>query len=64
MLSKDDLKGYLDQMGKLESGMFHLYKECSDKTDDGRIKGIFDQLSKSEASHQLLVKRITELLQK
>lgn len=64
MLSKDDLKGYFSQMNKLESDMCNLYKECFDKTEDEKMRKVFKQLSQSEASHQLLVKRIAELLQK
>lgn len=64
MLSKDDLKEYFNQIGKLEADMLYLYKECFDKTEDDKIKQIFKQLSQAEESHQLLVKRITELLQK
>jgi rubrerythrin len=64
MLSNDDLKGYFSQMSKLESDMRFLYKECSDKVEDGEIKKIFSQLSLFEAEHILLVERIAELLQK
>lgn len=64
MLSKDDLKGYFDQMSSLESDMFSLYKKCFGMVADDKMKGTFSQLSESEAEHMSLVKRMAELLQK
>lgn len=51
-------------MSKLETDMHYLYKDCSEKVGEEEIKKIFSALSRSEAQHQLLVKKAMDLLQK
>lgn len=62
MISKEDVKQYLDKMLGLEIEMETEYKQAAKKVNDRELKSAFAKLSKEETEHALLVKKLQDLL--
>ena len=62
MISKEDIKDYLDKMLKLELDMESEYKMLASKVKTPEYKKAFLQLEKDENMHATFVKELQSLL--
>ena len=62
MLSKEDYRGYLQQMQDLEKSMVAIYKEATDLSHDEAVKNIVIGIMQDEIKHVDLVKDMKNIL--
>ena len=60
MLSDKDYEKYLNQIERVETGMWEMYQDLSMKVEDRELKNIFNSLAQSESRHESIVKKITD----
>ena len=62
MISKEDVKNYLEKMLKIERDMESKYIKLSKQVNDKEIKKAFEQLVKDENDHAKMVTELQNLL--
>ncbi len=62
MLSKEDYKGYLEQIEDIEKMMIEVYQTCADKVEDDELRNIFAGLSEAEKRHASLVRELEKMI--
>lgn len=64
MISKEDVKEYLDKMLKLEHDMEKTYKDLSREVKDPELIKVFERLTQDENNHAKMITSLQTLLKK